>query len=77
MLALQRAHQGVLQDKNGIDGNLLDPTVRSEQLPPNSSNLYRFVSAQKNNCSWPLSTQKGLHPKRATKIIDGLYQFFE
>ncbi len=33
MLALQRAHQGVLQDKNGIDGNLLDPTVRSEQLP--------------------------------------------
>jgi len=36
-------HLGFLQDENGIDGNLLDRTVRSEQ-PPNSSNFSRFVT---------------------------------
>jgi hypothetical protein len=44
MPRLHRAHLGTLQNKNGINGNLLDPTVRSEQ-PPNSSNFSRFVTS--------------------------------
>ena len=75
VLALHGAHQGILQDENGIYRNLLDPTVRSER-PPNSSNFCCFVAA-KITILGPSPHRETCTQARATKIIDGFYQFFE
>ncbi len=71
MPRLRLAHLGALQEENGIDGNLLDPTVRSEQ-PPNSSTFCRF------DTHWiPLHTERPTPKTGETKNYDAFYQFFE
>jgi len=64
------------QNKNGIDGNLLDPTVRSE-LPPNSSIHCPFVTTAQSLLLSHLHTERPAPKQGATKNYDAFYQFFE
>jgi hypothetical protein len=64
------------QNKDGINGNPLNPTDRSE-LPPNSSIHYPFVTtAQSLLLSHP-HTERPAPKQGATRNYDAFYQFFE
>jgi hypothetical protein len=64
-----------LQFENEIDGNLLDPTVRSGQ-PPKLLDLQHFAATYYFPLI-PLHAEKPAPELGAAKNYDSFYQFFE
>jgi hypothetical protein len=74
-------HPGARQDENGLNGNLSNRCVRSEQ-PPNSSCLQQSFVKPEIPPGELFSLKQKYTPTGAlcagpTNNMDGFYQFFE